>query len=115
MSFKGIFQYLIFLCILAFLFFAFRPVSSKVALRVIKTVEDVTLEGGKDDIVIRLIDDDHIFYINRAANRINIDTLRDKILGKEIELYYAKHWTPLDPLGKHKAVLQLKMGNKIVY
>jgi hypothetical protein len=67
-------------------------------------IVDRLSEGGVKDLVFKLQGDPNIYYINRALeDGFALQKTRDKLLGKEITLWYAKHRS--DP-GGHLLQLQ---------
>jgi len=109
--------------ILLFLVFCFgtlclRPVPSitKDNARFEKGIVKNITEGGVLDAVFHLQHTDRIYYINRGIeNRFKLESLQKEILGKEVTIIYADHWTPLDwdDSGKHIALI--KVEDKIIY
>lgn len=68
-----------------------------------RIVQSIIAHEGSTDINIR-IDDEVRYYINRSLELgLTEAGLKNKILGEEIIIHYADHWTPLDPndLGRH--------------
>ena len=80
-------------------FVFFRPVpivNEEKALVVEGTVTSIR-EGGEKDIVFYLKDHPTRFYINRGLeNGLDLETLRNELLGKRVTIKYPKYWTPLD-------------------
>jgi len=79
-------------------------------------VELIAEEGGPFDIQVHLDNDDRIYYINRGAeNGLGPAELNKTLVGYEIELHYANHWTPLDPFGKMKHITRITQDQTIIY
>lgn len=77
----------------------FRPVpivSENEALSESGIVTDI-YEGGENDIVFLLDNTDRRFYINRGLEvGLEINRLKEKLVGHEVVFKYPKYWTPLD-------------------
>lgn len=59
-------------------------------------------EGGVNDIVLRLADQDQTFYVNRGLERgLELEKLKTELMDKEITIKYPKYWTPLGNSSKH--------------
>lgn len=72
--------------------------------------------GGPADVAIRLRDDVHRYYINRGIDRgINALALNTELVDNEVEVYYVKHWTPLDPMGTMRHVSRVVYNGAIIY
>ena len=81
--------------------FIFRPLPSSSAENTLKsmgTIEQV-LETRNNDIVFKLKDDDRFYYVEEDMERgLSFHELARELAGKSVEIYYVKHWTPIDPL-----------------
>lgn len=54
-------------------------------------------KDGVNDIVFRLKDESRSFYINRGLERgLELDYLKEKLLGHEVVFKYPRHWTLLN-------------------
>ena len=72
--------------------------------------------GGPADVAIRLRDDSHRYYINRGIEQgVNTSVLRAELVDNEVEVYYVKHWTPLDPMGTMRHVSRVVYQGAIIY
>ena len=79
-------------------------------------VAKVARGDGDGDIVIRLVNDENYYYINRAINSgLSVDDLSARLNRAQVLLLTVKHWTPLDPASTTKHVSQLKVGPEIIY
>lgn len=79
-------------------------------------VELIVEEGGPFDIHIQLINDDHIYYVNRGVEKgLHPGELNEKLAGSDITIHYANHWTPLDPFGKLKPITRITHEEAIIY
>ena len=96
----------------------FRPVSilpEEECLVVTGEVEHI-FEGGPYDVVFRLRNDPKRYYINRGLeNGLDLQVLKNELLGKEVTLTYPDHWTPLDPKKTTIHISKVEFGNVIVY
>jgi hypothetical protein len=79
-------------------------------------VEEVRTGDGPGDIVIRLKDNNHYYYINRGTDYgVDPEALRQEILNTDIEIFTINHWTPLDPTSNTKHIARLTSGGRILY
>jgi hypothetical protein len=73
-------------------------------------------EGGTNDVVIRLKDNDEMFYINRGLEQgLDLGILKSTLIGNEVILKYPKHWTPLDPYNKTHHVSKVEHGEHVIF
>ncbi|MDF1698624.1 MAG: hypothetical protein P1U56_22420 [Saprospiraceae bacterium] len=73
-------------------------------------------EGGPQDINFRLEGDKTMYYINRGMDYgLNIDSLRNQLMGNDITIRYPKHWTLLDPKGRNKHLSILEFNGKELF
>lgn len=72
-------------------------------------VVDHIYEGGEKDVVIRLQGHQRRYYINRGLeNGLEIQNLRDRLIGNEVVIKYPKYWTLL--IGIIRSDICLKSG-----
>ena len=94
--------YFVLLFCLVFVILALRPITTLHMSHCIsksRIVQSIIAHEGSTDINIR-IDDEVQYYINRGLELgLTEACLKNKILGEEIIIHYADHWTPLDPNG----------------
>ncbi len=73
-------------------------------------------EGGVKDVVIRLEGNKRVFYINRGLeNGLNLDELKEKLIGNEITVKYPKYWTPLDWNDRIKHISKVEIGDEVIF
>ncbi|MGO3182304.1 MAG: hypothetical protein ACTIJ9_05670 [Aequorivita sp.] len=73
-------------------------------------------DGGGSDIVFRLEDNERKFYINRGLQAgLELNSLRERLIGNQIVLKYPKYWTPLDWNNKIKHISKVEFNNEIVF
>ncbi len=66
-------------------------------------------EGGVKDVAFRLEGDKTLYYINRGLEQgLNLEELRQELIGNNVTIKYPKHWTLLDPNNtiKHLSILE---------
>lgn len=97
---------------IAFIILVVGPVdNSKANCIQVKGVVATIEEGTSYDIVFRLKDNPHTFYINRGLeNGLVLNDLQSTLTGKEIELWHANS-RPLN--GGH--IAQVKINKEIIY
>jgi len=105
----------LFILFIFYLIFIVRigPVdTSKVNSIEVTGIADDFYEGGVKDLVVKLKNDDAIYYINRALeNGFNLEKIKRELLGKEITLWHAKSRSRNG--GGH--MMQLKYQDSIYY
>ena len=105
--------------ILTFVFLALQPLPKASLNNCIKysgLVSDVSKGDGEGDIVISIKNSNNYYYINRAINQgYSVEVLKEKLVGKEIEMLTISHWTPLDPSSKTKHIAEIKTDSLIIY
>ncbi len=110
--------YFVLLFCLVFVILALRPITTLHMSHCISTsgiVQSIIAHEGSKDINIR-IDDEGRYYINRGLELgLTEAGLKNKILGEEIIIHYADHWTPLDPSGLGRHVSRVSYGNEIIF
>ncbi len=73
-------------------------------------------EGGKNDIVFRLKDNQKIYYINRGLESgLTFEGLREQLLDNQVTIWSAKHWTPLDPKGRMNHICKVTYKDEVIY
>ncbi len=110
--------YLFVLLLVVFLILALRPIdtSKENSEIVIGTVTAVS-EGGANDLVFELKNDNISYYINRGLeNGFTVAQAKKDFIGKKVVLNYAKNWTSLAPFGtSSKHITYLTIDGKIKY
>ena len=72
--------------------------------------------GPSFDVLFKLKNREQIFYINRGLeNGLDLDNLKNDLIGKMILLKHPKYWTPLDPFNSVRHVSKLEFQGKTVY
>jgi len=97
---------------------ALRPVSAsnEADCNVVKGTVVKIHEGGENDIVFRLKEDSKIYYINRGLEKgLTFEGLTEKVMDREITIWSAKHWTPLDLKGKVNPICKVSLKEEILY
>lgn len=104
---------------LAFAFLALRPLPKASLSNCIKysdVVSEVSKGDGEGDIVVKLKNSNNYYYINRAIDYgYSVEVLKEKLVGKKIELLAISHWTPLDPASKTKHIAEIKTDGVLIY
>ena len=73
-------------------------------------------EAGVKDVVFMLEDIPRKFYINRGLEQgLNLEDLKNRLIGKEIILKYPKYWTPLDWNHRIKHVSKLEFNGEVLF
>lgn len=110
--------YLLLLLLVVVLILALRPIdtSKENSEIVIGTVTAVS-EGGANDLVFELKNDNISYYINRGLEKgFTLSRAKKEFIGKKVVLNYAKNWTPLAPFGtSSKHITYLTIEGKIKY
>ncbi len=100
------------------IFLAMIPVANPTSENtewVLGKVEAIT-EGGTHDVIIKLTNDTHHYYINRGLEKgLQFGDLQPKLEGSEISLRYIKHWSLLNPSGKVRPVAELSQEGQTLF
>lgn len=73
-------------------------------------------EGGVNDVVFKLQDNNRRFYINRGLEAgLTLEGLREKLIGRKVTLKYPKYWTPLDWNNRVKHISKVEFGNEVIF
>ena len=95
-----------------------RPVpivTEQEAISESRTVAHI-FDGGNSDIVFRFHNDARIFYINRGLDEgLEIDLLKEKLLGNEVIIKYPKYWTPLDWNNQIRHLSKIEFRNETIF
>lgn len=74
------------------------------------------IKAGPPGIIIHLKQDPRIYYISRKTNtHLSLKTLKKELTGKNIQLYTAQDWSPLDPFSTMKQVYRLQIGDTVIF
>ncbi len=69
-----------------------------------------------NDIVFILEDNNRRFYINRGLeNGLELNSLKEKLIGKTVVLKYPEYWTPLDWNDKIKHLSKVAINDSILF
>lgn len=97
---------------------SFRPIpkTSEVESLVIRGLVTKISENATGDMVIRLRGIDKCFYINRGIESgLKIETLKTRLLHKEVVLKYPEYWTLLDPTSSTRHVSKIECQGRVIY
>ena len=96
----------------------FRPVpivSESKAISEIGIVKEVYSNKGNDVIFI-MLNTDRKFYINRGLeNGLELNNLKEKLIGNSIVMKYPKYWTPLDWNNSIRHISKVELKNEIIF
>ena len=96
----------------------FRPVpivSESNAISEIGIVREIYSNKG-NDIIFVMENTDRRFYINRGLeNGLELNNLKEKLIGNSIVVKYPKYWTPLDWNDKIKHISKVEFNNEILF
>lgn len=104
--------------LVVFVVLALRPVSlsKENSLELTGSVDTTYLNPTTHDLVIRIVGEGRIFYVNRATDRnLDIPELIRELSSQQVTLWYSKQWTPMDPTGSIRHITQLVIGEKLVF
>ncbi len=74
--------------------------------------------GGQKDIVLVIEGIRGIHFIDKGVKRgINIDSLKNKIVKKEVTLHYSKPglWSKLSPMTDTRRITELSLGSEVIF
>lgn len=103
---------------LVFFVLVFRPItaSDESECNVTSGILVNLHEGGENDIVFRLKDNEKIYYINRGLEHgFTLEELGEKLLENEVTIWSARHWTPLDPKGKTNHICKVTYQDEVLF
>lgn len=105
--------------IIVVLFFIFRPtaIDRKNSVSINATVTRVG-EGSQNNIIVGLERGDGTYYISHGIdNGVNIDSLRQEVLNKEVTILYLKSSfaAGFSPQANLRYITEVRIGNKIIY
>ena len=96
----------------------FRPVpivSESKAISEIGIVKEIYSNKGNDVIFI-MLNTDRKFYINRGLeNGLELNNLKEKLIGNSIVIKYPKYWTPLDWNNSIRHISKVEFKNEIIF
>ena len=96
----------------------FRPVpivSESNAISEIGIVKEIYSNKGNDVIFI-MLNTDRKFYINRGLeNGLELNNLKEKLIGNSIVMKYPKYWTPLDWNNRIRHISKVVFKNEIIF
>ncbi len=114
---KKLFVFLPF-AVLLFVLLSMRPVPDANKNNVHKIsglVSDIYL-AGTSDIVLKLIDDNHFYYITRGVEEgLDYTQLKAALLYKDVKIEYVRHWSILNASGSVRPIYQLHFDDDVVY
>jgi len=104
---------------LIFMVMVFRPVPMNQTAAECEFIEGTVnriWEGGVKDVVFSLKETDKKFYINRGLeNGLELESLRNQLVGEKVQIYYPKYWTPLVPKGGVKHLAKLMHEEEVIF
>ena len=96
----------------------FRPVpivSESKAISEIGIVKEIYTNKGNDVIFI-MLNTERKFYINRGLEYgLELDNLKEKLIGNPIVMKYPKYWTPLDWNNSIRHISKVEFKNEIIF
>lgn len=112
-----------FLIVISFIFLAiailiFRPVpivSENNAITEKGIVSEIYSNQG-NDIIFLMENKQRRFYINRGLeNGLELNSLKEKLIGNSIVVKYPKYWTPLDWNNKIRHISKVEFNNEVLF
>lgn len=92
------------------------PIISETNAITAKGIVSEIYEGGTNDIVFRLENNDRKFYINRGLESgLELNILKEKLIGNFIIIKYPKYWTPLDWNDEIKHISKVEFNEEIIF
>ena len=96
----------------------FRPVpivSESKAISKIGIVKEIYSNKG-NDVIFVMLNTDRKFYINRGLeNGLELNNLKEKLIGNSIVMKYPKYWTPLDWNNSIRHISKVEFKNEIIF
>ena len=73
-------------------------------------------EDGTKDAVFKIAGQNSVFYINRGLEKtFSLNTLLEKLKGKEVNILYADNFTPLGSIAECRHISELSTDQEMVY
>ena len=96
----------------------FRPVPivpESMAISEIGIVKEIYSNKG-NDIIFIMLNTDRKFYINRGLeNGLELNNLKEKLIGNSIVMKYPKYWTPLDWNNSIRHISKVEFKNEVIF
>lgn len=96
----------------------FRPVpivSEKDAVTERGIVSEIYSNAG-NDIIFLMENNERKFYINRGLeNGLELNSLKEKLIGNTIVVKYPKYWTPLDWNNSIRHISKVEFSDEILF
>ena len=96
----------------------FRPVpivSESKAISEIGILKEIYTNKGNDVIFI-MLNTERKFYINRGLEYgLELNNLKEKLIGNPIVMKYPKYWTPLDWNNSIRHLSKVEFKNEIIF
>jgi hypothetical protein len=108
----------IFFVLLITLALVFRPkpnASPENTLKTYGTIEKV-FEAADNRVVFKLNGDNRLYPIDQSLkNVLTLATLQEELAGQDVEIYYVKYWTPINPLSKLMHIAKVDVNRTTLY
>lgn len=92
------------------------PIIDEQEAQVVESVVVDIYEGGVNDVVFKLDDNDTRYYINRGLESgMKIAELKEKLIGNRIILKHPDYWTPLDWNKSSRHIAKLQYNNEVIF
>lgn len=95
-----------------------RPIDTSLdnASSIEAVVVDVKDFGGPGDITFCVQEGETEYYINRGTQfGLRSEALAKLLKGKAVTIYFADHFTPLDPFGLHRHIVQIDFKGRALF
>ncbi|MFY0254872.1 hypothetical protein ACDQ55_13065 [Chitinophaga sp. 30R24] len=74
------------------------------------------IKNGSPGIIVHLKNDPKIYYISHKTNaRIHTTDLEKLLKGKNVQLFTAHEWSPLDPFSSMKEIHRLQTADTVIF
>ncbi len=97
---------------------ALRPVDTSLehASSIEAIVDSVGSDESTGDISLHMKGSDIIFSVNRGIFfGMKKEVISSLMNGKVALIHYASHFTPPDPFGKHRHIIQISLAGSVIY
>lgn len=96
----------------------FRPVpivTEDKAISITGIVSEIYSNKG-NDIIFIVENTNQKFYINRGLeNNLELEDLKNKLIGQAVTMKYPKYWTPLDWNNSIRHISKLEFRDKVLF
>ncbi|NQV53285.1 MAG: hypothetical protein HQ500_08875 [Flavobacteriales bacterium] len=95
-----------------------RPIDTSIehASSIEAIVDSIGSNEGAGDISLHIKGSDIAFCVNQGTSfGMQNEVLSSLMEGKAALIHYADHFTPLDPFGRHRYIIQISLAGSVIF